>query len=91
MRKMLLVGMCLLSTMMACGESAKDAVNAFQDSMAKGQFVLRNFSGEDKVHAAWIGTMLQMDEPRWRTLGVLVVDSVELSGENSLCVVHGTS
>lgn len=65
---------------MACAESAKDAVNALRDSLGKSQFVLRNFSGEGEVRGSWNGTSLELDAPRWRTLGVLTVDSVRLKG-----------
>jgi TonB family protein len=48
--------------------------------MRNGQFVLKNFSGEDNVNARWAGGALEFDSPRWRTMGVLVVDSVMLTG-----------
>ena len=80
MRKLLCVLLCVLSAPMACAESAKDAVNAFRDSLEKGQFVLRNLSGEREVRARWDGTSLELDPPRWRTLGVLTTNSVKLSG-----------
>lgn len=90
MRKLQWVLLCLLCTTMACAESAKKAADALRDSMGKSQFVLRNFSGEDKVHASWTGTAFELDTPRWKTLGVLTVDSVKLHG-NTLtlgCVRH---
>lgn len=58
----------------------KDVETVFENSLAKQQFVLRNFSGEDQVRATWTGTALQLDEPSWRTLGVLNVDAVKLNG-----------
>jgi TonB family protein len=90
MRKMQWALLCLLSATMACAESAKDAINAFRDSMGKGQFVLRNFSGEDQVHALWTGTGLELDEPHWRTLGVLAIDSVNLNANRLMlkCIRH---
>ncbi|HEX5282732.1 MAG TPA: energy transducer TonB [Bryocella sp.] len=80
MRKMLWVLLCALSATTACGQSAKDAVNAFRDSMKNGQFVLKNFSGEEDVRASWTGSALELDPPRWRTMGVLTIDSVKLKG-----------
>jgi hypothetical protein len=47
--------------------------------MAKDQFVLKNFSGEDQVHVSWTGTALQLDKPRWRTLGVLNLVAAKLN------------
>jgi TonB family protein len=90
MQEMMWVVLCSLSATMAYAESAKDAVNTFQDSIGKNQLVLRNFSGEDKVHASWTGTTLGLDPPRWRTMGILVVDSVKLKGHTLVmrCVRH---
>ena len=90
MRKMQWVLLCFLSATMACTQSTKDAVNAFRDSMGKGQFVLRNFSGEDQVHAVWTATGLEFDEPQWRTLGVLAVDSVNMDANRLTlkCIRH---
>ncbi|HEV2575804.1 MAG TPA: energy transducer TonB [Acidobacteriaceae bacterium] len=56
----------------------KAAENAFRDSVIKQQLVLRSFSGEDVVHAVWAGTALEVDQPRWRTIGVLDVNSVQM-------------
>ena len=58
MQEMMWVVLCFLSATIACAESAKDAVNTFQDSIGTNQLVLRNFSGEDKVHARWTGPRL---------------------------------
>ena len=76
MRTVLWVLLCFLSGTMARAESAKDAAMALQASIGNSQLVLRNFSGEDQVRASWTGTSFQLDPPRWRTMGVLVVDSV---------------
>jgi TonB-like protein len=80
MQKMQWALLCVLSTTMACAESAKDVVAAFQNSLGTRQLVLRNFSGEEKVRASWTGTVLELDPPLWRTMGVVVVDSVKLKG-----------
>jgi hypothetical protein len=68
----------VLSAGVSCAQSAKDALAAFRASVQKQQLVLRNFSGEEKVHASWTGSALELDPPQWRTMGVLAVDSVKL-------------
>ena len=90
MRKVQWVLLFILSATIARAEWAKDAVNAFRDSLGNGQFILRNFSGEDQVRAVWKDTALQLDEPRWRTLGVLTIESVKLNGTtlNLSCKRH---
>ncbi len=59
-------------------QTANDVLKTFRDSVANKQLVLRNFSGEEKVRGRWNGSALEVDEPRWRTLGVLTVDAVKL-------------
>lgn len=81
MRKVVWVLLCVLSTAVAYAESAKDAVKALQASIGNSQLVLKNFSGEDQVRANWTGTAIQLDPPRWQTMGVLVLDSVRLKGK----------
>jgi len=81
MRKMVLLGVCFLSAAMASAQPAKSAFDAFRDSVMKQQFVLRNFSGETKVHAEWNGTQFALDTPRWHTFGVIQVHSVKQNGE----------
>ena len=73
-------GLCLLACAPAVmsAEKASEAQNAFRDSVASKQLVLRNFSGEDKVHAVWTGSELTMDTARWHTLAELEVNSVKL-------------
>jgi TonB family protein len=90
MRKMLWVLLCVLSATTACAESAKNAVNAFRGSLGKSQFVLRNFSGEGEVRGSWSGASLELDPPRWRTLGVLTVDSVRFKSARLMleCTRH---
>jgi hypothetical protein len=90
MRTVLWVLLCFLSATMACAESPKDAAMALQASIGNSQLVLRNFSGEDQVRANWTGASFQLDPPRWRTMGVLVVDSVRLKGKSLTleCIRH---
>jgi hypothetical protein len=90
MRKIFWALLCALSAATACADSTKEAVNAFRDSVAKSQLVLRNFSGEEKVHASWSGMQLELDAPRWRTFGVVIVDSVKVKGQTLTlhCVRH---
>ena len=75
---------------MARANKDKDAENAFRDSLMKQQFVLRNFSGEDVVRAAWAGAAIEFDQPRWKTIGVLDVNSVETKHHELrlLCTRH---
>ncbi len=56
----------------------KDAEIQFRDSVLKQQLVLRNFSGEDMVHAVWSGMAIELDPPRWRMIGVLDVNYVDM-------------
>lgn len=90
MRKLFWALLFILSTTIACAESAKDAVNAFRDSLGRGQFVLKNFSGEEDVRASWTGSVLELDPPGWRTMGVLTIDSVKLKGHTLVmrCARH---
>lgn len=75
------VSLCVvLRASVVCAQDGKNAGTSLKDSLARQQLVLRNFSGEDQVHAVWTGTALQLDEPRWRTLGVLAVEAVKLNG-----------
>ena len=69
----------LVCSSVAWARSNKNAENAFRDSVAQQQLVLRNFSGEDKVHAVWTGTAMAFDQPRWRTLGILNVNSAKIT------------
>jgi TonB family protein len=87
---MLWLGMCFFSAAALYGQSAKDAVNDLHDSMANSQLVLKNFSGEDRVLAAWSGAGLELEPPRWRTMGVLTVESIKLKREKLTlkCVRH---
>ena len=62
-------------------KSDKDAESGFRDSVVNKQLVLRNFSGEDKVHAEWTGTAVALDVPRWYTMGEVEVRSVKLKGQ----------
>ncbi|HEY4008606.1 MAG TPA: energy transducer TonB [Acidobacteriaceae bacterium] len=80
MRKRLWVLLCALSATTACAESAKDAVRALRNSIGNTQLVLKNFSGEDRVTATWTGTDFALAPPRWRTMGVLQMNSAKLSG-----------
>src|SRR5581483_2742928 len=90
MRRVVWVLLCVLSTTVACAQSAKEAVNAFRDSLGNGQLVLKNFSGEEKVNARWTGSALELNLPRWRTMGVLTIDSVKLKGHTLVirCARH---
>ncbi len=81
MRRMFVVCVCLFSTAAMCAQSVKDAFNTFRDSVVKQQFVLRDFSGETKVHAAWTGTQFVLDTPKWQTFAVLQIRSVKMKGE----------
>lgn len=81
MRRLQWVLLCFLSATMAHSQSATAAFDAFRDSVVNQQFVLRNFSGETKVHVAWTGSQLQLDAPKWRTFGVVQVRSVKMKGE----------
>lgn len=80
MRKMLLIGVCLLGANATCAQSTQDAFGEFRDSVVKKQFVLRNFSDELKVRAVWTGTTIGLDTPRWYTFGLLEVNSVKMKG-----------
>jgi hypothetical protein len=60
--------------------SNHDAENALRDSLVNQQLILRNFSGEEKMHANWNGSEIALDGPRWRTLGEVVVDSMKVKG-----------
>lgn len=62
-------------------QSATDAFNAFRDSVVQKQLVLRNFSGESNVKAAWMGTAIQLKDPRWRMFAVVQVNSVKMHGQ----------
>lgn len=62
----------------AAGEGC---VKAFRDSLANDQLVLKNFSGEDKVHGVSTGTGVTLDVARWHTLSQLEVNSVKLDGQ----------
>lgn len=79
-----------MSTTVAYADSTKDAVNAFRDSLGTGQFVLKNFSGQEKVHANWTGSALEFDPPRWRMIAVVTIDSVKLKGHTLVmrCTRH---
>lgn len=81
MRWMLVLGLCFLSAAQMSGQSAKAAFDAFRDSVVNQQFVLRNFSGETKVHGTWMGSDFQLDAPKWQSFGVLQVRSVKMRGE----------
>jgi hypothetical protein len=81
MRNIHWVLLCVLSTTMAYGQSAKDAFRAFHDVVVHQRLVLRNFSGDVRVHAVWTGAGFQMDAPKWRTPGVLQIRSANLRGE----------
>src|ERR1700759_2730500 len=63
------------------GQAAKDALTALQNSIGTSQFVLRNFSGEDKVQATWTGTQADLAAAQWQTMGVLQLQSIKLSGK----------
>lgn len=78
MRKTMWALSCVLCAMAACADSTKDAVNAFRDSLLNKQLLLRNFSGEEDVHATWTGKGVVLDSPRWQTLGEVEVKSVKL-------------
>lgn len=81
MRQMQWVVLCFLGAAQVYGQATKTAFDAFRDSVVKQQLVLRNFSGEDQVHAVWTGTQFALDDAKWRTFGVLQVRSVKLKGE----------
>lgn len=81
MRIKLLVGVCLLCASATCAQSTQDAFSAFRDSAVKKQFVLRNFSDELKVGAAWTGATIQLDTPRSYAFGLLEVNSVKMTGQ----------
>ena len=78
---MLLLAACVLSATHLHGQSVKAAFNAFRDSVLNQQLVLRNFSGETTVHAAWTGAQFELDQPKWRTFGVLQTRSVKMKGD----------
>lgn len=64
-----------------CGQSAKEAFNAFRDSVLNQQLVLRNFDGATNVRAVWSGNQFEIGATRWHTFGVLQVHSVKKKGE----------
>ncbi len=68
----------LVCARVAWGQSAKAVFDVFRDSVVNQQFVLRNFSGEDKVHGVWTGPGVTLDAPRWHTLAELEVNSAQL-------------
>jgi hypothetical protein len=75
------VGLCVLACApCARGSSNHDAENALRDSLVNQQLVVRNFSGEEKVHATWNGSEVALDAPRWRTMGEVAISSVKLKG-----------
>ena len=79
---MLLVVVCLIAGNTASAQTAKDAFNAFRDAVVKQRFVLRNFSGEDSVHATWTGTAVAFHPPRWHAMGVITIKSAALKGHH---------
>ena len=81
MRRMLWVLSCSLGAAQMCAQSGETAFDAFRDSILNQQLVLRNFSGEAKVHAVWTGTQFAVDAPRWHTFGVVQVLTVKMKGE----------
>lgn len=71
-------------------QNPSHAENAFRDSVLGRQWVLRNYSGEDKVHATWAGTEMTLDESLWHTLAEVEVNTVELTGHTLVmsCTRH---
>jgi hypothetical protein len=66
----------LAATMHA--QTEKDAEKAFSDSVLKLHLIPRGFSADREVDYRWTADRLIIPEAKWRTLGVLVADSVTL-------------
>jgi len=65
--------------------------NTLKSSLASQQLVLRNFSGEETVRAAWADTGLVLEPPQWREFGIFKVDAIKLKGQmlTLRCTRHG--
>lgn len=73
------VGLCVLACAPLSGAIENhDAENTLRDSLVNQQLVLRNFSGEENVHASWNGSEVVLDAPRWRAMGEVAIRSVKL-------------
>lgn len=70
-----------VSVGVACAQTPQNAETAFRDSILHHHFILRSFSGELEARAKWVGTDLQTETPKWKALGLLLVEAVDLKGE----------
>jgi TonB family protein len=65
----------------AAGQDAKDGENLLRDAVLKKRVFLRGFSADPIVRWRWDGSSLVQETPKLHTFGVLIADSVKVTGD----------
>lgn len=91
MRKIRWVRLCFLCATLASAQSPKEMAKALESSLADQQLVLKNFSGQETVQAAWSGNAVILEQPQWREFAIFNVNAAKLKRQKLTlrCTRHG--